>query len=167
MMYFITSTIKDWIHLLAKSEFMDIVIQSLRFLVERKSIRLHGYVLMPNHIHTIYTVNDYDTLSNILRDFHKYTSQQIIKLLRNQNDNSLELFRSSRSDRTYQIWQTTHSPKQIESFPFFRQKLEYIHFNPCTERWNLCEYPEDYLYSSAKDYLLNAFGILPIEKIWQ
>ena len=165
-MYIITSTIKNWIQLLANNKLMAVVIQSLRFLIERKRILLYGYVLMPNHIHRIYTVNQPFLFSDILRDFHKYTSQQMIKLLRNQN-NTYELFRSSRNDRIYQIWQTTHSPKQIESFPFFRQKLEYIHFNPCTDRCNLCEYPEDYLYSSARDYLLNERGVLPVKKIGQ
>jgi len=69
-------------------------------------------------------------------------------------------------DRTYQIWQNSHSPKQIISFPFFRQKLEYIQNNPCTEHWQLCELPEQYPYSSASDYLLDKPGILDIEKIW-
>jgi len=79
----------------------------------------------------------------------------------------LHVLKSERKDRVYQIWQNTHSPKQIESFPFFRQKLEYIHNNPCTEHWQLCELPEQYPYSSASDYLLDKPGILDIERIWQ
>ena len=166
-MYFITSTIKDWIPLLKRAEFRNIIIDSFKFLIEENRIKLHGYVIMPNHIHTIYTVLNPYILSTIFRDFHKYTSQQIIKLLRNEKLDALQLFKSSRKDRIYQIWQTTHSPKQIESFPFFRQKLEYIHNNPCTEIWHLCEIPEHYPFSSAGDYLLNKPGILNIEKVWQ
>ena len=166
-MYFTTSTIKNWIHLLARSELRDIIIESFKFLIDDKRIKLHGYVIMPNHIHTIYTVLNPHILSTIFRDFHKYTSQQILKLLRNEKSKELHVLKSERKDRAYQFWQNTHSPKQIESFPFFRQKLEYIHNNPCSQHWKLCELPEQYPYSSAGDYLLNKHGILHIEKIWQ
>ena len=132
-----------------------------------KRILLHGYVIMPNHIHTIYTVIEPNTYSDILRDFHKFTAQQMIKIMKNQKDSRLSSFQSGRKDRIYQIWQSTHSPKNIESYPFFRQKLEYIHYNPCAERWQLCNEPEEYPYSSAKDYLLDIPGILKIEKVLQ
>jgi hypothetical protein len=32
------------------------------------------------------------------------------------------------------------------------EKLNYIHHNPVQEKWNLCRYPEDYKYSTAKFY---------------
>ena len=42
----------------------------------------------------------------------------------------------------------------------FKQKLEYIHYNPL--RAGLCVVPEDYYYSSAKFYLdgKNSFEML-------
>jgi hypothetical protein len=42
------------------------------------------------------------------------------------------------------------------------QKLDYIHFNPV--RAGIVEKPEDYIYSSAKDYA-GEKGIITIEKI--
>jgi putative transposase len=35
---------------------------------------------------------------------------------------------------------------------FFRQKLNYIHFNPCQPHWNLVSSPEKYKWSSANFY---------------
>ncbi len=32
------------------------------------------------------------------------------------------------------------------------QKIEYIHFNPTMQRWNLCKEPADYYYSSSGCY---------------
>ena len=32
------------------------------------------------------------------------------------------------------------------------QKLDYIHYNPCAEYWQLAKEPADYLFSSAKYY---------------
>jgi hypothetical protein len=42
----------------------------------------------------------------------------------------------------------------------FKQKLEYMHYNPVTA--GLCNVPEDYYYSSAKFYFdgTNSFGML-------
>jgi putative transposase len=42
----------------------------------------------------------------------------------------------------------------------FKQKLEYIHYNP--RRAGLCTVPEEYYYSSAKFYYdeTNSFGML-------
>ena len=42
----------------------------------------------------------------------------------------------------------------------FKQKLEYIHYNPV--RAGLCNLPEEYYYSSARFYIdgANSFGIL-------
>lgn len=50
-MYYITLTIKDWIPLVARQEFRDIVIKSFKFLIDESRIKLHGYVIISNHIH--------------------------------------------------------------------------------------------------------------------
>ena len=164
-MYFTTSTIRDWIPILQEERFRRIVIDSLKFLINQKRIRLHGYVIMPNHLHLILSVENPFVLSDIFRDFHKFTSQQIIKILRNEKEYLLERLKSKKKDRKFQIWQTTHGLKQIENLAFFQQKLEYIHNNPCSKKWNLCSTPEVYHYSSAIDYILNERGILELEKI--
>jgi len=50
----------------------------------------------------------------------------------------------------YQLW--THENHAIELFTpaFTNQKLDYIHNNPV--RAGIVENPEDYLYSSARNY---------------
>ncbi|HSY61585.1 MAG TPA: hypothetical protein VK796_06895 [Cytophaga sp.] len=42
------------------------------------------------------------------------------------------------------------------------QKLDYIHNNPLSERWQLCSTPVDYYYFSAKFYEdgIDDFGFL-------
>jgi REP element-mobilizing transposase RayT len=164
-MYFTTSTINDWMPLLERPALRKIVCESLQFLIDNGRIRLHGYVIMPNHLHTIFSVNDSYQLDVIFRDFHKFTSQQIIKKLRDQKDKTLEYLRSKKKDRTYQVWKEYHAPKRIESEAFFKQKLEYMHHNPCQDRWKLCDCPEKYTYSSAGDYYLGQKGPLELDLI--
>jgi putative transposase len=164
-MYFTTSTVKDWYPLLKQERFRKIVLDSLSFLIEKGRIKLHGYVIMPNHLHTIFTVLKPYHLFEIFRDFHKFTSQQILKILKNEESELLNKFQSEYVDRKYQIWQTTHAAKEIVSLKFYMQKLEYIHLNPCREHWKLCERPEDYPFSSAADYILGIDGPLSIDKM--
>jgi hypothetical protein len=45
--------------------------------------------------------------------------------------------------------------KLCYSDKFIIQKLEYIHANPLTGKWNLASIPVDYLHSSASYYELN------------
>ena len=42
--------------------------------------------------------------------------------------------------------------KECFTKSFFRQKLNYIHFNPSQPHWNLAALPEDYKWSSAAFY---------------
>jgi putative transposase len=167
VMFFTTSTIKDWYPLLKQERFRKIILDSMSFLIEKGRIKLHGYVIMPNHIHAIYSVLNPYNLFEIFRDFHKFTSQQILKILRTENPELLSRFESEYADHRYQIWQTSHAPKEIVSLKFYLQKLEYIHLNPCREQWNLCERPEEYPFSSAADYILGIDGPLSIDKKYE
>jgi hypothetical protein len=50
---------------------------------------------------------------------------------------------------------------------FIRQKLNYIHLNPCSGKWKLALCPEDYLQSSAKFYSTGEQGIFPVTHVMQ
>jgi hypothetical protein len=57
--------------------------------------------------------------------------------------------------------------KQAENWllvitPTTAEKLEYIHQNPCTEKWMLSKFPDDYKYSSCRFYYnqLNEFDFI-------
>ncbi|HLX54440.1 MAG TPA: hypothetical protein VKR58_10885, partial [Aquella sp.] len=55
---FFTATILEWKYLLEPDRFKDIIINSLLFLKNEKSIVVYGFVIMPNHIHLIWQVQD-------------------------------------------------------------------------------------------------------------
>ncbi len=60
----------------------------------------------------------------------------------------------------YQFWTHENHAEYIFSQKFIEQKLEYIHNNPV--RAGIVEKPEEYRYSSAKDYA-GENGFLEIE----
>ena len=56
-LYFWTATIHNWIHLLEADEKKKIIIHSLQWLKQNDLAKIEGYVIMPNHLHLIWTVD--------------------------------------------------------------------------------------------------------------
>jgi REP element-mobilizing transposase RayT len=102
---FFTATILKWNNLLIQNEYKEIILQSLRFLVNNNRIFIYGFVIMPNHIHLIWQMKDGINPSDVQRDFLKFTSQQIKFDLQKHHPQLLELFKVNLKDRTYQIWE--------------------------------------------------------------
>lgn len=114
---------------------------------------------MSNHVHLIVSAKN-NNLSDILRDFKKFTSRQIIKAIQNNEHESrrdwmLNLFKKAGAvnsrNSEFQFWRQDNRPMEIYSPRFIFQKLNYIHHNPVDA--GIVEKPEEYLYSSAKDYV--------------
>lgn len=152
---FFTATILNWKHLLKPDKYKDIIMGSLKFLVQQKRIYLYGFVVMPNHLHLIWQMRENIKQSDVQRDFLKYTAQQIKFDLAQNHPAVLEKFRVAVKDRSYQIWEYRPLSVPLWSKAVFEQKLDYIHNNPVQEKWNLADLPENYFYSSARYYLLN------------
>ena len=60
----------------------------------------------------------------------------------------------------------THENHAVElhSAKFIKQKMDYIHQNPI--RAGIVEKEEDYLYSSAKEYLTGKKGLVALELLF-
>ncbi len=62
----------------------------------------------------------------------------------------IEQCRVNKADREYQVWKRKPLSIELRSESVFVQKLEYIHYNPV--KAGLCNFPEEYHYSSALFY---------------
>ena len=154
--YFFTATNLNWIKVLEEDKHKTIIINSLNFLSENKRVRVLGFVIMPNHIHVIWQILEPNINSDVQRDFLKYTSQQIKWNMVNTDSPLLDDIRVNAKDRRYQVWERNPLWFELDNTATFLQKLNYIHNNPCQEKWLLAEKPEDYKHSSASFYLLNS-----------
>jgi REP element-mobilizing transposase RayT len=147
---FFTATSLYWEKLLQPDKYKDVIVNSLRFLVENKRIRLYSFVIMPNHIHLIWQMLPLIHPSHVQRDFLKYTAQQIKFDLLQHHPAVLEQFKVDASDREYQLWERRPLSVELRTEKVFLQKLEYIHWNPV--KAGFCLLPEVYKYSSALFY---------------
>ncbi len=159
---FFTATILEWKHLLKPDEYKQIIIDSLLFLKKEGSIVVNAFVIMPNHIHLIWQIQDGYKQDKTQMRFLKYTAQQMKFKLIDTNSKLLDKFFVGARDREYQFWERNPLSIDLWTEAFFIQKLIYIHNNPLKDPWNFVQYPEDYKYSSARFYEtgLDEFGLL-------
>jgi len=159
---FFTATILEWKHLLKDDKYKDIILNSMKFLVQDKRAEIFAFVIMPNHIHMVWRVNNKFEPFEVQRDFLKFTAQQIKYDLIKNNPELLKQFYVSAKDRQYQIWERNPLSIELVTKKLLDQKILYIHGNPIQEKWQLSETAENYKYSSARFYdtLQDEFGFL-------
>jgi len=150
----------------------SILQDNLRFYQAKYRFRLLGYVIMPDHMHTIIWPRTGTAISDIMRDFKKYTSVQLIEALSQRVVESgkpvsqlsrdpnlwqrnepvpdpaamMSAFRfaGSRYRKTrHKVWQDDFHDVLVWSPAVIRQKLNYIHGNPV--RWGLVSAPGEWL----------------------
>lgn len=159
-LHFLTFTIVGWVDVFTRKETKQIIIDSLKYCIENKGLILYGYVIMTNHLHLIARADESTTgLSDIIRDFKKHTSKEIINWVNLSNKESRKEWmqmvfkyhaKLNSNNSVYQVWQQNNRPKEIVLPKFARQKLNYIHYNAV--RAGYVDQPEDYIYSSYRAY---------------
>lgn len=159
-LYFTTTTVVDWIDVFTRPIYKQIILDSLTYCQQEKGLDIYAWVLMTNHLHMVVGVRDDSiVISDILRDFKKFTSKKIIACIEENSEESrtiwmLDRFRfvgnNDKKIKNFKFWRDKNHIEQIYSYDFFKQKVNYIHMNPV--RQEIVEHPEDYLYSSARDY---------------
>ena len=156
--YFITITTVGWVDLFTRKKQRDSLINSLKYCQKHKGLEIYAYCLMSNHLHMICQAPEGELLYNIIRDFKKFTSKRIIEIIKNYPESRKEwllpIFRAAcihlKRNQTYKVWQNGYHAEILFSKKFIKQKLNYIHNNPVKAK--IVEYPEDYIYSSARNY---------------
>jgi len=166
--YFVTTTVIHWQYVFTEIPCFDIIIESLKYCIKNKALHLHGYVIMLNHAHYLLSTDDEKNLSDIMRDFGTHTSRLLTEFLEQKKRfDVLEVFREAaeadgRGSR-YKVWQEGIHPIAIESERFFLEKLQYLHENPV--RKGYVDRPEQWRYSSARNYILDDDSVIAIEKL--
>ncbi|MGB4773664.1 MAG: transposase [Daejeonella sp.] len=159
--YFITCTVHQWADVFTRKEYVDIVLNSLRYCQQNKGLLIYAYVIMSNHIHLIIGSNK-ENLSDIIRDFKKFTASKIVQAIENNSKESRKrwlLWLLKKEDRVW-FWEEGYHAEEIITSQFYDTKLNYIHFNPV--RAGMVEKEEEYLYSSSADFYGTRKGLLEL-----
>ncbi len=170
--HFITFAVVEWVDVFTRKMYADIVVESLIFCKKEKGLKIHAWCIMSNHIHLIISTNENNNLSDVLRDFKKYTSSKIVKAIEQNEKESrrnwmLWIFKSAGAkngrNHVYQFWQQDNHPIECSTYEQLQIKMAYLHENPL--RAGLVRNEWDYVYSSAIDYYKDGKGLIEIDYI--
>ena len=156
--YFVTITTVGWIDVFTRLRQKYLLVNSLAHCQKEKGLEIYAYCIMPGHMHMLCKARDELILSDIIRDFKKYTSkkivQNIIEYPESRREWMLDLFLKAckhlKRDQKYKVWQDGYHAEIATSNWFIKQKINYIHQNPVAEK--IVVFPEDYIFSSARNY---------------
>lgn len=157
--YFLTMTVANWIDVFTRPIYKHIIVDALKYNQDNKGLIIYAWCLMSNHLHLIAEADEGYKLSDILRDFKKFTSKAIVREIEENPEESRKKWMLSEFEfagryktniENYKFWMDGNEAKEINSTEFLEQKLNYIHENPV--KAEIVESAEEYIYSSAKNY---------------
>jgi REP element-mobilizing transposase RayT len=149
--HFVTCTVLHWIPVFTRPDTVNILLESLRFLIQQ-DLKLYGFVILENHLHFI---AQSEQLDRDMARFKSYTAKRLIAYLdQHQVRQILEQLafykKAHKNDRAYQFWQEGYHPEWIQNDSMMQQKLDYIHQNPVKRGY--VDKPEHWRNSSARNY---------------
>jgi REP element-mobilizing transposase RayT len=150
--YFLTFAVQSWVDVFTRNEYKNILIDNLAWCQKNKGLELFAWCIMTNHVHLIARAEEGHSMSDILRDYKKFTCKAVLKAIsENQRESRKEwLLKQFETPEGNRFWRADNQPVELWSNAVIAEKLSYIHQNPV--EGGLVFRAEDYVYSSAIDY---------------
>jgi len=77
-LYFITSTIVNWINIFTSEKYFNILTEAINFYITKEKLKVYSYAILKNHFHLICKS---DNLTKTIRLVKSYTAKRIIQEL--------------------------------------------------------------------------------------
>jgi putative transposase len=169
-MYFISFAVVYWIDVFVRNDYKNILIESWKHCQKEKGLIINAWVIMTSHVHMIIGSSG-NKLEDIVRDMKSFTSGMLRKsIAENMQESRREWMlwmmeragKKNSNNSGFQFWQQHNQPIELYDNNIMEQKLDYLHNNPVEE--GFVDKPEDYVYSSARDYA-GIKGMIDVELI--
>ena len=138
------------VNLAKRRALVDALHRSFRYVMERRSFRLDAVVVLPDHLHCIWTLpsgdSDFSMRWNVLKG---HFSRAI--------DEGERISKSREKRRERGLWQRRFWEHLLRDQDDFNKHVDYIHWNPVKHGW--VKRVADWPHSSFHDYA--ARGIYP------
>jgi REP element-mobilizing transposase RayT len=166
-LYFVSFAVVYWLDVFTRKQYIEILIESLKFCQKDKGMEIFAWCIMTNHVHLVFRIVTDDKPEQVIGDLKRFTSKKIVNaIINNPNESQKEFFlnmfieagKKSSNVNKYQFWQHNNHPIEISDNKTMDIKINYVHNNPVKAGYVIL--PEDYPYSSAKDYC-GEIGLLP------
>jgi len=170
--YFLTFETVDLIDVFTKPVYKQIVVHTLNHFIANKGLVVYGWCLMTNRLYLIAQAQRNVLLTDIRKEFKQFTSEKITEAIYSEPiekqawmlprfEKSAGIFASQKKPG---CWKKAKDPTRIDynKPEAMTEYLELIHAAPVKER--IVQYPAEYYYSSARDYIDGIAGLVKITK---
>jgi len=158
--YYCTFTCYKWLHLFEITKLYDHIYSWFDLMKKEYGNQVLAYVVMPNHLHVMIFVNENSkSINQLMGNGKRFMAYEIVKRLTEQKQEQLlnELregvdINELMKNKHHQVFEPSFDCKVCLNEKFIRQKINYMHRNPLSGKWNLAETIIDYPHSSARFY---------------
>jgi len=171
--FFLTYTCYQWLSPIDIVNGFDIIYGWFDHL-KSKGHFINGYAPkafgVPNHVHVLISfINNDQSINTIISNGKRFMAYEVIERLEQQGETKLLEALSTNigmkrrlKNKQHNVWELSFDWKECIGTDFIWQKLNYMHNNPCTGKWQLATNAIEYKHSSAKYYLTGEQGIYPV-----
>jgi putative transposase len=160
--YFCSFTCLNWMPLFEMTKLYEEIYKWFNILV-KENHQILGFVIMPNHLHLLVHIGKSEkTINVILANGKRFLAYEIVKrLIDAKREDVLQVLTNHvapeerKRKKKHRVFQPSCDIKPCYTERFVLQKLNYIHTNPITGKWNLANTFVDYPHSSAVFYEKN------------
>lgn len=164
--FFVTTTVVDYMNVFSDQKACQILINNIKHYQQKYRFIILAYAIMPSHFHWVVIVDPkYGTLSEIMRDIKKYSAWDVMEYISKQYPEMKSEFKVSGErypqKQKRKFWMDRFDDEVIRNEKMFFHVLSYIHNNPV--KAGLADNPEDYLFSSARNYISGGDVLLEVD----
>lgn len=157
---YITFNTVDWVDVFVRPAYKQIIVDELNCCIVSKGLIVYAWCLMSNHLHLLARNSDPGGLARIEKDFKRVTTNKILEVLETETDLRKDWMlrrfehcsQSLKRIEKFQVWQTCSNPSFINFKDVFKLKEKVLHIHENPVRDAIVDRPEDYVFSSARDY---------------
>jgi putative transposase len=129
--YFVTSNTDRRSSLFTDPRAVSLLMQVVKEVRAQTGLRIHAYVVMPDHVHFVLGLSPRETVSRVMelikgRFAHRW---------------------NRRTGGKGSVWQSRFNERALRTDDALRSAIDYVHMNPVEA--GLVERPEDYQWSSS------------------
>lgn len=144
--YFFTVVTHDRRKFLCSTENVSLLREAFRFVMTYHPFKIDAFVLLPDHLHCIWTLpegdNDFSTRWRLIKNTFTHTCDPVLR-------GNTNISRQKKGEQA--IWQRRFWEHQIRDNDDLTRHVEYIHYNPV--KHGLADAPRDWEYSSFHRYV--------------
>jgi putative transposase len=147
-LFFVTTSTANRVARFTNGERYKLVLDNIEFYRKREKALIHGYVIMPNHLHLIISIPEGKSISTYMGNMKKRVA--------------FEYYRLEGTD-PFPFWEHRFDDVHIYSEDVYYTKLNYIHSNPV--KAGFVAKHEEWPYSSAGFYAFNKQSLITVNPL--